>query len=233
MKFEVYCDEALPDLFTSGKPQGQYLMIGALWLPASLREDVKSKIDTLRERHAVFGEMKWRKISPSRVTFYEDVVDLFFAYGSNMRFRCIAVDRENINLAKFHNNDGELGFYKFYYQLLHHWILDHNEYQFFCDLKTSRSPTRMAELRRVLSKANISAEISNVQSLPSTQLALMQLCDILLGAANSRLNVGAPASPAKLAIVERMEASLGRRITPTWKSEDKFNVFKINLQGRQ
>jgi hypothetical protein len=131
MKFEVYCDEALPDFFTSGKPQGQHLMIGALWLPANLREDVKSKIDALRERHAVFGEMKWRKISPSRVTFYEEVVDLFFAYGSSMRFRCIAVDCEKINLAEFHNNDSELGFYKFYYQLLHHWILDYNEYSFF------------------------------------------------------------------------------------------------------
>jgi hypothetical protein len=148
-----------------------------------------------------------------------------------MRFRCIAVDREKINLAEFHNGDGELGFYKFYYQLLHHWIFDFNEYRFFCDLKTSRSSTRMAELRRVLSNANISAKISDVQSLPSGQLVLMQLCDILLGAANSRLNAGAPASAAKLAIVERVEAGLGRQISPTWKSEEKFNVFKINLQG--
>jgi hypothetical protein len=231
MKFEVYCDEALPDLLTSGNPQGQYLMIGALWLPAELREEIKIKINTLRERHLVFGEMKWRKISPSRVRFYEEVVDLFFAYGSNMRFRCIAVDREKINLAEFHNGDGELGFYKFYYQLLHHWILDFNEYRVFCDLKTSRSSTRMAELRRVLSNANLSAEIVDVQSLPSAQLVLMQLCDILLGAANSRLIAGAPTSAAKLAIVERIEAGLGRRISPTWKSEEKYNVFKINLQG--
>ena len=231
MEFEVYCDEALPDLFTSGRPQGQYLMIGALWLPADLRDEIKARIKAIRERHAVFGEMKWRKISPSRVMFYEEVVDLFFAYGSNMRFRCIAVDREKINLAEFHNGDGELGFYKFYYQLLHHWIFDFNEYRFFCDLKTSRSSTRMAELRRVLSNANISAKISDVQSLPSGQLVLMQLCGILLGADNSRLNAGAPASAAKLAIVERVEAGLGRQISPTWKSEEKFNVFKINLQG--
>lgn len=41
MKFEVYCDEALPDLFTSKKPRGQYMMIGALWLPADLREELR------------------------------------------------------------------------------------------------------------------------------------------------------------------------------------------------
>lgn len=231
MRFEVYCDEALPDLFTSEKPRAKYLMIGALWLPADLREEAKAKITRLRERHNVHGEMKWRKISPSRVDFYAEVIDLFFAYGSDMRFRCIAVDHEKTDLDHFHDGDGELGFYKFYYQLLHHWILDFNEYTVFCDLKSNRSHTRLAELRKVLSNANLSAEIVNVQPLPSGQLVLMQLCDILLGAANSRLNFEAPASPAKLAIVERIEARLGRKIGPTWKSEEKFNVFKINLKG--
>ena len=231
MKFEVYCDEALPDLFTSQKPRAKYLMIGALWLPADLREEAKAKIAGLRERHSVHGEMKWRKISPSRLDFYAEVIDLFFAYAADMRFRCIAVDHEKTDLDHFHDGDGELGFYKFYYQLLHHWILDFNEYAVFCDLKSNRSPTRLAELRKVLSNANLSAGIVNVQPLPSGQLVLMQLCDILLGAASSRLNFDAPASPAKLAIVERIEARLGRKIGPTWKSEEKFNVFKINLKG--
>lgn len=231
MKFEVYCDEALPDLFTSNKPRAKFLMIGALWLPADLREEAKSKIARLRGRHNVYGEMKWRKISPSRVDFYSEVIDMFFAYGSDMRFRCIAVDHEKTNLEDFHDGDGELGFYKFYYQLLHHWILDFNEYAVFCDLKSNRSPTRLAELSKVLGNANLSAEIVNVQPLPSGQLVLMQMCDILLGAACSRLNFDVPASPAKLAIVEQIEARLGRKIGPTWKSEEKFNVFKINLQG--
>lgn len=231
MKFEVYCDEALPDLFTSKKPRGQYLMIGALWLPASLRDEAKGKIAALRARHNVHGEMKWRKISPSRLAFYEEIIDLFFGYGSDLRFRCIAVDHAKINMEAFHDNDGELGFYKFYYQLLHHWILDFNEYVFYCDLKSNRSPTRLAELRRVLTNANINSTIADVQPLPSGQLVLMQLCDILLGAASSRLNAEGPASPAKRAIVERIEARLGRKLGPTWKGEEKFNIFKINLQG--
>lgn len=231
MKFEVYCDEALPDVLTSKKPRAQYMMIGALWLPAELRNEAKIKIAWLRERHNVHGEMKWRKISPSRTEFYSEVVDLFFAYGSDMRFRCIAVDQQKTNLAEFHDGDSELGFYKFYYQLLHHWISDFNKYTIFCDLKSNRSSNRAAELGRVLGNANLSAEILNVQPLPSGQLVLMQLCDILLGAASSRLNFKAPASPAKLAIVERIEARLGKEIAPTWKSEEKFNVFKIDLKG--
>lgn len=231
MKFEVYCDETQPDLFTSKKPRAQYLMIGALWLPASLREDAKAKVAALRERHGIHGEMKWGKISPAAQGFYEEIIDLFFSYANDLRFRCIAVDHAKIDMAKFHDGDGELGFYKFYYQLLHHWILDFNEYIFFCDLKTTRSPSRLAELRKVLTNANLLADIVDVQPLPSGQLVLMQLCDILLGAASSRLNGTGPASPAKLAIVERIEARLGCRLAPTWKSEEKFNIFKINLQG--
>jgi hypothetical protein len=41
MEFEVYCDEAHPDLFTSANPKAQFLMIGSLWLPAELRDDIE------------------------------------------------------------------------------------------------------------------------------------------------------------------------------------------------
>jgi hypothetical protein len=230
VKFEVYCDEAFPDLFTSETPRGTYLMIGALWLPADLREEAKAKVAALRAQHRVFGEIKWRKISPSRQAFYEDLIDLFFGFGSDMRFRCIAVDRNRMNL-DLHANDAELGFYKFYYQLLHHWILDRNEYSVFCDLKSSRSPTRLSELRKVLGNANLSATVTAVQPLPSRQVVLIQMCDVLLGAASSRLNPGGLESPAKRAIVERIEARLGRKLGPTPKTEEKFNIFKIRLQG--
>ena len=109
MKFEVYCDEALPDIFTSEKPRAKYLMIGALWLPADLREEAKAKIAGLRERFNVHGEMKWRKVSPSKVGFYTDLIDLFMSFGLDLRFRCIAVDRQAMNL-DLHNGDAELGF---------------------------------------------------------------------------------------------------------------------------
>lgn len=231
MDFDVYCDEALPDLFTSSRPHARYLMIGALWAPSELRSEVKDKVSEVRGRHNVFGEMKWGKVSPKTTAFYEEIIDLYFSFGTNLRFRCIAVDRTKVDM-RLHRNDAELGFYKFYYQLLHHWILDFNSYNIFCDLKTSRSPARLSELQKVLSNANLSAEINCVQPLPSRELVLMQICDLLLGAATSRLNnPDGPSSEAKRAIIGRLEAGLGRALGPTPKSEEKFNVFKIALQG--
>lgn len=165
MEFEVYCDEAHPDLFTSTAPKAQHLMIGSLWLPADLRSDIKTKIKTIREKHNAWGEIKWTKISPSKLEFYLDLVDLFVGYGNMLRFRCIAVDQQSVDM-QFHGGDNELGFYKFYYQVLHHWIYDFNNYHIFCDQKSNRETNRFSELRRVLDNANLSANVKCVQALP-------------------------------------------------------------------
>ncbi len=230
MKFEVYCDEAHPDILTSASPRVQYLLIGSLWLPAELREEIKAQITTLRSRYSAWGEIKWSKVSPNRHVFYAELIDLFINYGEKLRFRCIAVDRNEVNL-KLHDNDGELGFYKFYYQLLHHWILDFNRYRIFCDTKSNRDPKRLPVLARCLSLSNLSSQIESIQSLPSRELVLMQLCDLLLGAASSRMNNTLQEGTAKAKIVHRLEKFLNRRLTATPKCEEKFNIFRIRLQG--
>ena len=148
-----------------------------------------------------------------------------------MRFRCITVDHSQVNML-LHDNDEELGFYKFYYQLLHHWILDFNEYRIFCDAKTSRDPKRLQVLRRCLRYANLSSTIKEIQSLHSKEVVLIQLCDLLLGAANSRMNLTLKEGSAKEKLVKRLESHLGlNAIAPTSRDERKFNVFRIRLNG--
>lgn len=230
MKFEVYCDEANPDVLTSENPRARYLMIGSLWLPVDLRNEIKARVRALRQSHQAWGEIKWSKVSPNRKDFYVELVDLFVSYGDNLRFRCIAVDRTQLNLA-LHDNDGELGFYKFYYQLLHHWILDFNDYRIFCDVKSNRDLKRLPTLAQCLSKANLSSNIESIQSLHSDEVVLIQLCDLLLGAASSRINNTLRDGTAKSAVVRRLETALGGPLAPTHKTEEKFNIFQIRLQG--
>lgn len=232
MKFEVYCDEAMPDLFTSASPRAKYLMIGSLWLPSDLRVHVKEKIKEIQQEHDTWGEIKWTKVSPNRIEFYEDLIDAFFEFGEDLRFRCIAVDHAKVNM-ELHNGDCELGFYKFYYQVLKHWIYDFNDYSFFCDIKSNRDPQRLQVLKKYLNDANRSSRVLDVQSLPSKQVLLIQLCDLLLGAASSRLNNTLKEGSAKSALVERIEARLRvHRLAPTWKGQQKkFNIFQIRLGG--
>ena len=231
MQFEVYCDENYPDLFTSRDPKVRYMFIGSLWLPAELRKDAKEAIKAVREKHGLWGEIKWIKVSGQKLPFYLDLLNVFFSFAMDMRFRCIAIDNNAYN-SHFHNQDDELGFYKFYYQLIHHWILDYNEYTIFCDKKINSSSHRLHELKRCLSNSNILSKISAVQALPSQEVALMQICDLLLGVASSRINGALKPGSAKEALTKHVERKLNKcALAPTPRSEAKFNIFKILLQG--
>lgn len=231
MKFDVYCDESSPEALASENADNKFLLLGSLWLPTDQRVRFKDAIHKLRDKHKVGGEFKWNRVSPSRVDFYCELIEMFFAQGEDLRFRCIAVDCDKVDLTKFHANDQELGFYKFYYQLLHHWILDFNEYAFYLDFKKNRRRDRLHVLQDCLDNSNLSSLVTNVQATESSQSVLIQLVDVLTGCASRRINATPTGSAAKEEVVDAVEKHLGRQIGPTARHERKFNVFRINLSG--
>lgn len=232
MKFDIYCDESHPDVFRSKSDQkAKYLLIGGIWIPTEIQRQVKLDFRTLREKHDAWHEIKWHKANPSRRGFYHDLIDLFMAYGENMRFRCIAVEADKVDLVKFHEGDSELGFYKFYYQLIKHWIDDFNQYRIFCDLKTNRRPYRLRELRRALDHSNFTSIVESVQAVCSREVSLIQLTDFLLGLVSAKMNRTYADGSLKAELVAYLEKHLGHKIGPTSKTVKKLNVFKIDLQG--
>ena len=231
MNFDVYCDESRPDLLSSKNSPSKFLVIGSLWLKTDDRDTCKESIHELRNIHRIGGEFKWQKISPSKATFYLELIDWFYKQGENLRFRCIAVEQQKVNLLHYHDNDQELGFYKFYYQLIHHWILDFNKYTIFCDFKSNRRRDRLHVLKQCLEQSNLSSTIENVQAVRSRESVLIQLTDVLTGAAAARLNETLVTGSAKNEVANRLEKHLKRKIGHTWKNEQKFNVFVIDLQG--
>lgn len=231
MKFEVYCDESRPDLLSSNRASARFMIIGSLWLESKDRSRFKRDVQQFRDRHRVGGEFKWQKISPSRVDFYRDIVAWFNAMGNSLRFRGIAVDQNQVNLKLYHEGDQELGFYKFYYQLLHHWIQDFNKYAIFVDYKKNRRRDRLALLQRCLDLANLSSRVCRVQAIRSEESVLIQLADVLTGAVSYRLNDKINANSCKFRVLEHLENMAGRRIVPTNKGEQKLNVFQIDLTG--
>lgn len=230
MDFEVYCDESRQEYFwTKTEPHaGRYVLIGSLWLEAARRPEIKAAIKEIRQRHAVHGEFKWQRVSPSRLGFYLDLIDLFFTQP--IRFRIILLPADQLNAIQFHNADNELMFYKFYYQLLHHWILDFNSYRIFVDLKTNRVKEHPARLGEILDRSNYFAEVDFVQSLPSDQVDLLQFVDVLIGAVGYKFH-GQTTSQAKMDVVRQIESNLGHPIVATSRSENKFNVFRWRPGG--
>ncbi|MFA5904996.1 MAG: DUF3800 domain-containing protein [Desulfobacula sp.] len=231
MNIDVYCDEAYPDLFSSSHPQARYLVIGSIWINNNDRNRFKEDIHNLRDRHKIGGEFKWTKVSPSRVVFYKELLTWFHNQGENLRFRCIAIDQQQVNLIHFHQSDQELGFYKFYYQMLHHWIHPFNHYQIFCDFKNNRLRNRLHTLKVCLGNANLTAIIDTVQSVRSNESVFVQLADVITGLASAKLNNRLTKFGAKEDTVIHLEDLMGYKIAPTALSEKKFNVFKINLHG--
>jgi hypothetical protein len=231
MIFDVYCDESRPDLLSSDKPQAKYMLIGSLWLPKDRRDNFKRDIHNLRNKHKIGGEFKWQKVSPAKIAFYKELVGWFNAMGEQLRFRCIVVEHKQVDLKLYHNDDQELGFYKFYYQLLHHWIFDCNEYYFFVDFKANRNRRALSDLRQCLSYSNISSVVQGVQAIHSNESVLIQLVDVLTGMAAYRLNDIIKTNSSKYELLCEFEKLFGHEIRPTVKSEHKFNVFKINLTG--
>ena len=230
MNFDVYCDESGPELLHSKKPKARFMVIGSLWLPETFRAEAKAALHDLRHRHGIGSEFKWRKISPSKQVFYCEVVSWFMGKGLDVRFRAIVIDRTKIDLVRFHDGDGELGFYKFYYQLLLHWTRECNRYRIFCDQKKNRMPCRLHTLATCLNRANLASEIS-VQATRSEESVLIQLCDVLTGLTQARFNGEDRMGPTKLNLLRHLEEGLRHPVRATSLAEQKFNVFEIQPGG--
>jgi len=68
------------------------------------------------------------------------------------------------------------------------------------------------------------------QSLPSEQSVLIQLADVLTGVVSSAFNDDNETKESKREVRSHVERYLGHKIIATPPSEQKFNVFDINLR---
>jgi hypothetical protein len=228
MKFEVYCDESGLEALTR-KDAHLFTAIGGIWMPADFRNTFKESVNQIKQQHNINGELKWHKVSPAYLDVYSDIVNYFFK-TPELRFRVILIEAKTVDNFRFNDKDAELGFYKFYYQLLHHWIFDFNSYYIFLDFKVNRDKGRLKQLKKVLHASNLTSDIKQLQALPSHESVAIQLADVLTGLVAARFNAEI-SSQAKKELIALAETKLNKAISPTPKWEEKFNVFKINLQG--
>lgn len=228
--FEIYCDESRPEVIFGSKEKlneyNQFMLIGGIWLDAKDRNDIKEKIKSLKIKHNAFGEIKWKNVSPSKLDFYLELIDLFFY--SDLRFRCILINGKHFDSTIYHNSDDELGFYKFYYQLIYHWLEPLENYAIFLDHKKNRLPDRLHVLNDVLNNSSFSF-VNRVQAIPSKESVLIQLADLLMGAVGYKFH-NHHNSSAKLEVIKRIETHLGHPIRKTYKNESKFNIFQVRLK---
>ena len=227
MKYEIYCDESCWEALYD-KTSHSYAAIGGIWIPAEKRKGIKTFISELKAKYGLYGEMKWNHICPKSVDMYREMVNMFFD-DEQMRFRAICIKAAEVNHERFNAGNGELGFYKFYFQLIHHWMIMGNSYHVFVDYKTNGYQHRVRELGTILNNTS-TAELTQIQALPSEESVLIQMADVLTGAVASAFNVPRLGSVSKQSVRDLIEKRLGHGIMGTPVGESKFNVFNINLR---
>jgi len=205
------------------------MVLGALWLPVSERNEIFSRIREIKKRHGLAAnfEIKWTKVSGAKTQFYLDLIDYFFD-DDHLHFRAVVIPDKTVLDHHLHSQDHDTWYYKMYFRLLSALIDSENTYRIFLDIKDTRSNPKIEKLHEVLRNANYDFQrsiIRSMQSVRSHELAPLQIADILIGAvayANRNLsgNVG------KLAVVERIkERSRLSLIRSTLLRESKFNIF--------
>ena len=198
---EVYCDESsLENLFKDNK--SGYIVIGGIWLDKKDHKIVKKEIDHLKRKHSIGGEFKWNKVSYSRKQFYFEILDYFFG-NRKIRFTCIVVNTKKVNTEKYHNSDNELGFYKFYFNLLDKW----------CN-------NRLPKLKEILNYVS-EGEIIDVLPIRSEESVFIQLADLLSGVVSFHFNNNDVKDNTKYEFKKRLEEHIGESIKSSPSSEKK------------
>ena len=221
MRYNIYCDEA-------STTNARYMLIGGLWSPQDSEAAVRDVLTQVRVQHRLRAEMKWTKVSQTMLPAYEDFVDVFFA-APRLAFKCIVLDTHIVDYKTFHGGDEELGFYKFYYQLISRNLLPDNLYWLFNDERKNRKPYRLAALKIIVNRWWMRrAEVEplrNVEARRSHDEDMIQLADILLGAIAYAWNEQR-GSPAKLALMAHIAQRLG---WPTLRVATRPASAKVNI----
>lgn len=220
--FNFYCDEST-HLENDHQP---YMIIGYVSTPYNLLKMHNQSLRELKSKHFLKGELKWSALSKSQYPFYNDLIDYFFS-NSSLEFRAIIIDKKQINHAAFNQSHDD--FYdKMYYQLLNKKIHPAYQYNIYMDIKDTYSYQKAKNLKRYLERDYYN--VRNLQVIKSYESELMQLADVLIGALNYKLR-GLDSVTSKNNIIEKIEKHCGRSLSQsTFKDENKFNLFYIDLK---
>ena len=228
MEYTIYCDESRH----SGAAGDRYMAIGGLWVPKDRKSSFTREFRDLKHSVGLNSEVKWSKVSSARLDAYEALVDFFLSRDLN--FRVIVIDQAKVDVNRFHGGDRELGFYKFYYEMLIKWLLPGNQYVILLDFKQNKGADRYTTLRTVLErKLKGVAWVGDLTVIDSCQAPLGQLCDLLTGAVAASWCDGLAAGGPKQALAKHLAVGLNK-VSLKFQSAspvfEKFNIFRIDLE---
>lgn len=225
--YTVYCDESRH----TKAPTNLYMTIGGLWVPTSQKKALTAELRELLKTVGLGSEIKWSKTSRLKLDAYKAVIDFFHTKPIN--FRAIVIDQQKLDYACHKEDDDELGFYTFYYEMLIKWLQQPVTYNILLDFKKNRGYGHTDTLKKCLNhKVPLGGHISGVHCINSAETPLAQLADLLVGAtAASWCGLRADSPKAELAAHIAQGVGMNSlRVSSLSPAFRKINIFKIALQ---
>lgn len=225
-KYNIYCDESC-HLEKDGIP---IMVLGSVWCLAEKTKEISKRIREIKQEHGLPGnfEMKWVKVSSSKVDFYKSIIDFFFD-DDDLHFRGVIIPDKSLLRHSDHNQTHDDFYYKMYFDLLKVILNPNARYRIFLDIKDSKSQEKIDKLYEVISNSLLDFDhqiVEFIQNIRSHESELIQLADILTGAIAYK-NRNLDSSSAKLSLVDRISKRSGYLLThTTLLREEKLNLLR-------
>lgn len=239
--YYIFCDE-------SRQTQDRFMVLGGLIVNSKSIQVINDTIDKYRNEEKMFAELKWSKISDQKLNEYKRFIEYFFALNNSdrMYFRCLIVDNHNVNHKKFNQGNKEVGFYKFYYQLLLHCFGKKNcsnkkKERLIVILDQRDSKYKLDDMKYMLNNGinkkygiNYSPFVS-IEPRDSKKSNILQINDIILGAIGFQKNgyhllANSKQSKVKLAEYIAEQAGLKSLLNDTTLANKRFTIWNFKLQ---
>jgi Protein of unknown function (DUF3800) len=186
----VYIDE-------TSQNKHEYLALGGLIVHKPCVPRLNEMIARARQPELPFGEMKWEKVSRSKLAAYKRVVDVFFHGSADclpLEFHSVVVYMPKVKDSLYNSGSREIGFNKDVYQLCMKFgrLYRDRLFHIYPDQRETKSPTE--ELRLILNRSMRKKGDSRdwpfrrVHFQDSKKVYALQIVDVLLGALAYRLN---------------------------------------------
>ena len=227
-EYNVYCDESC-HLENDGQ---KAMVLGAVWCPKDKRLEIAERIREIKQKHGLERdfEIKWTKVSPSKLAFYQDIVDYFFD-DDDLHFRGLVVPDKSVLDHERHQQDHDEWYYKMYFTMLKTIFDPDSRYYVYIDIKDTLGHEKVEKLQDILctNAYDFSRRmIADVKRVHSHEVEHLQIADLLIGAL-SYLHRELSGNSAKEALIARIRQRSGYRLTlNTMMRELKFNLLIWN-----
>lgn len=223
--YNIYCDESCHlenDHIIS-------MSLGTIWCEKSCVASIAEQVRQLKSAHGLSRqfEVKWTKVSPAKLAFYQALIDLFFNTPA-LHFRGVVIpDKSLLRHEHFgQNHDGF--YYKMLFTLLKTIFSPEHQYAIYLDIKDTRSQEMVQGLHSCLCNSHYDFNrncIQRIQQIRSHESELLQITDLLIGAL-SYFHRDLQSSTAKQTLVRQIQHLSGYSLKRnTLLREEKFNLL--------